>query len=55
MIRNGGWDFVVLQEQSQYPSFPQWQVETGVFPYAARLEDSVYAASPCAEPVFYMT
>ena len=27
MIRNGGWDFVVLQEQSQYPSFPQWQVE----------------------------
>lgn len=55
MIRNGGWDFVVLQEQSQYPSFPQWQVETGVFPYAARLVDSVYAANPCAEPMFYMT
>ena len=55
MIRNGGWDFVVLQEQSQYPSFPQWQVEAEVFPYAARLVDSVYAANPCAEPVFYMT
>ena len=55
MIRNGGWDFVVLQEQSQYPSFPQWQVEAEVFPYAARLVDSVYAATPCAEPMFYMT
>ena len=55
MIRNGGWDFVVLQEQSQYPSFPQWQVEADVFPYAARLVDSVYAANPCAEPMFYMT
>lgn len=55
MIRNGGWDFVVLQEQSQYPSFPQWQVEAEVFPYAARLVDSVYAANPCAEPMFYMT
>lgn len=55
MIRGGGWDFVVLQEQSQYPSFPQWQVEAEVFPYAARLVDSVYAASPCAEPMFYMT
>ena len=55
LIQQGGWDFVVLQEQSQYPSFPQWQVEAEVFPYAARLVDSVYAASPCAEPVFYMT
>ena len=55
LIRQGGWDFVVLQEQSQYPSFPQSQVEAEVFPYAARLVDSVYAASPCGEPMFYMT
>ncbi len=55
MIRNGGWDIVVLQEQSQYPSFPQSQVESEVFPYAARLVDSIYAANPCAEPMFYMT
>ena len=55
LIQQGGWDFVVLQEQSQYPSFPQWQVEAEVFPYAARLVDSVYAANPCGEPMFYMT
>ena len=55
LIRNGGWDIVVLQEQSQYPSFPQSQVEAEVFPYAKRLVDSVYAYSPCGEPMFYMT
>ncbi|MBR6291526.1 MAG: T9SS type A sorting domain-containing protein [Bacteroidales bacterium] len=55
MIRQGGWDVVVLQEQSQYPSFPQSQVENEVFPYAERLIDSIYAHNPCAEPMFYMT
>jgi len=55
LIRQGGWDAVVLQEQSQYPSFPDGQVASEVMPYAARLVDSIYAASPCAEPMFYMT
>lgn len=55
LICQGGWDVVVLQEQSQYPSFPQSQVEAEVFPYAERLVDSIYAHNPCAEPMFYMT
>ena len=55
MICNGGWDIVVLQEQSQYPSFPQEQVEMEVFPYAQRLVDSIYSNNPCCEPMFYMT
>ena len=55
LIRQGGWDFVVLQEQSQLPSFPQSQVEDEVLPYAAQLVQAVYASSPCAEPMFYMT
>ena len=55
MICQGGWDIVVLQEQSQYPSFPQSQVEAEVFPYAKRLIDSIYAHNACAEPMFYMT
>lgn len=55
LINQGGWDIVVLQEQSQLPSFPQWQVETDVFPYATQLVNAIYAASPCAEPMFYMT
>lgn len=55
LIQQGGWDAVILQEQSQYPSFPQWQVEAEVFPYATQLVNAIYAASPCAEPMFYMT
>src|SRR6056297_3672970 len=36
------WDFVVLQEQSQMPSFPPAQVEADVYPYAEILCDSIY-------------
>ncbi|MBQ6098027.1 MAG: T9SS type A sorting domain-containing protein [Bacteroidales bacterium] len=55
LIRQGGWDIVVLQEQSQYPSFPQQQVENEVFPYAQQLVGAVYDAGYCTEPMFYMT
>ena len=55
MICEGGWDFVVLQEQSQLPAFPMDSVEMYVFPFAQQLVDSVYAYNPCAEPMFYMT
>ena len=55
LIDQGGWDYVVLQEQSQLPSFPPGQVASDCYPYAAELVDSIRAHSPCAEAVFYMT
>lgn len=55
MIQQGGWDVVVLQEQSQYPAFPEWQVEDDVYPYAQALVDSIYANNSCPEPMFFMT
>lgn len=55
LIRKGGWDVVVLQEQSQLPSFPQSQVEAECLPFAAELVDSVYACNPDGEAMFYMT
>jgi hypothetical protein len=54
-IAAGNWDFVVLQEQSQAPSFPLFQVEQNTFPFAAALNDSIEEHNPCAETVFYMT
>jgi len=54
-IASGTWDYVVLQEQSQAPSFPIGQVEAQVFPFAALLDDQIHAANPCAETVFFMT
>lgn len=55
LIRQGGWDVVVLQEQSQLPSFPPDQVARECFPYAAQLVEEVYAANPEGEAMFYMT
>ncbi|MBP1673078.1 MAG: C-terminal target protein [Bacteroidetes bacterium] len=55
LIQQGGWDYVVLQEQSQLPSFPISQVQTQCFPYATQLNQMVETNSPCGETVFYMT
>jgi len=49
------WDYVVLQEQSQMPSFPQSQVESMVYPFAEILCDSIYANDSCTMPMFFMT
>lgn len=54
-IRQGNWDFVVIQEQSQKPSFSPSQVAADVLPFAAQLNDSIVAHNPCAETVFFMT
>lgn len=55
MICEGGWDFVVMQEQSQLPAFPLDSVELYVFPFTQQLVDSIYVHNLCAEPMFYMT
>ena len=55
MICESGWDFVVLQEQSQLPAFPMDSVEMYVFPFAQQLVDSIYVHNPCANPMFFMT
>jgi len=55
LIQQGIWDYVVLQEQSQKPSWPISQVITEVFPYAESLSNSIRSSNPCASPLFYMT
>jgi len=54
-IMMGSWDYVVLQEQSQLPSFPIDQVEAEVFPYAQYLDSVINQYNPCGETMFYMT
>ncbi len=54
-IKASNWDYVVLQEQSQRPSFPISQVQTSVFPYARLLDSLINHHDSCAETVFYMT
>ncbi|WP_118972986.1 PKD domain-containing protein [Taibaiella koreensis] len=54
-IRQGGWDYVVLQEQSQAPAYPPDLFYEWVYPYARQLVDTVKRYNPCAEVIFYMT
>jgi PKD repeat protein len=49
------WDYVVLQGQSQEPSFPTAQVNSQTLPYAESLADSVYANNFCSQALFFMT
>ncbi len=54
-IRSRAWDYVVLQEQSQLPSFPPSQVETECYPFAKQLCDSIRANDSCTQILFFMT
>ena len=54
-IHQQDWDVVVLQAQSQEPSFPYDQVTTNTLPFAIDLSDSVYAAHACSNVMYYMT
>lgn len=54
-ILQGGWDYVVLQEQSQLPSFPDGQFYNECYPYARQLCEMVRQYSPDAKIIFYMT
>jgi hypothetical protein len=55
LINQGNWDYVVLQEQSQLPSFPDAQVAAECFPFAAQLNNQILSVDSCTETVFYMT
>lgn len=54
-IQQGNWDYVVLQEQSQTPALPDAQVNTGMFPYARKLDSLINLYNGCSETIFYMT
>ena len=49
------WDNVIIQCQSQEPSFSPSQVSNDVFPYAQILIDSIESNNICTEPIFFMT
>ena len=55
LIQQSGWDYMILQEQSQKPSWPISQVMSDVYPYAQTLCNTFKAANPCSQPMFFMT
>jgi hypothetical protein len=55
LIKQGKWDFVVLQEQSQLPSLPIRQVEKQFYPFALQLDSIIHTYNKRAKTIFYMT
>ncbi|MCC6371283.1 MAG: hypothetical protein IT236_09790, partial [Bacteroidia bacterium] len=49
------WKYVILQAQSQEPSFSPNQVTAQTLPYAIRLDSLVKSNNPCGTTVFYET
>ena len=54
-INQHPWDYVVLQEQSQLPSFDPSSVDSTTIPYALRLDSLIRANDSCTQVVFYET
>ena len=54
-INQQQWDYVVLQAQSQEPSFSPSQVANDTYPYAQQLVNLIAANDSCTEPIFFMT
>lgn len=54
-IKQGNWDYVVLQEQSQHPALPYQQVYSTTLLYGRLLDSLVNVSNPCAETIYYMT
>ena len=54
-MNSSNWDYVVLQAQSQEPSFPYGQVNNQTLPFAMQLADSAQAISTCSQAMFFMT
>lgn len=55
LLKKGGWDFVIIQEQSTDPALPTPQVIEKVYPSAHKIDSLVMAGSPDAKVIFFMT
>ena len=55
LIEQGGWDYVVMQQQSMAPAQPIEIVEKETYPIARQLDSLIHVYSPDAKTIFYMT
>lgn len=55
LLEDGGWDYVIVQEQSSAPADHTDSVKKKVYPYARIIDSLVMKNSPKAKVIFYMT
>jgi hypothetical protein len=54
-IKSQNWEYVILQAQSQEPSFSPSQVNSQTFPFAVKLDSVIKGNHLCSQTVFYET
>ncbi|MDI9342538.1 MAG: PKD domain-containing protein [Sediminibacterium sp.] len=54
-INQQNWNYVVLQAQSQEPSFSPAQVNAQTFPYAVKLDSAIKHNNACSQTMFFET
>lgn len=55
LLKEGGWDYVVVQENSSLPAYDTDFVRREVYPYAHTIDSLAHAGTPDVKVVFYMT
>ncbi|MBQ5971608.1 MAG: SGNH/GDSL hydrolase family protein [Prevotella sp.] len=55
LLKNGGWDYVVVQEQSTLPALATDDVIKSTYPYAHTIDSMAKASSPGVKVIYYMT
>lgn len=55
LLKRGGWDYVIVQDQSTDPAQSTAAVARKVYPYAKKIDSLAVAHSPNAKVIFYMT
>lgn len=54
-INQQNWDYVILQAQSQEPSFSPAQVNAQTLPFAIKLDSAIQHNNACSQTVFFQT
>ena len=54
-IKSKSWDFVVLQDQSEFPALQDSRVENEVIPYALKLNDDIHLSNYRTKIIFFET
>ena len=54
-FKQGGWDYVIVQEQSTLPAMSTAEVNREVYPYAHTIDSLIHQGSPKAQVILYMT
>lgn len=55
LLKKGGWDYVVVQENSSLPAYDTDFVRREVYPYAQTIDSLAHAGTPDVKVVYYMT